>query len=146
MMSTSVNRQRGFTLIELMIVVAIIAIIAAIAVPNLLRSRIQANEASAIGGLKTIVGAEFAYYSDHHEYTDDWDVLHGADPPYLVESQREEKSGYDFTLTAGDADFQVTAAPTVPNRTGVRYYFVDSSGVVRYNEGGDADADSPPIE
>ena len=54
-------KNKGFTLIELMIVVAIIAIIAAIAIPNLLRSRLQSNEAAAIGNLKTIVGAQTAF-------------------------------------------------------------------------------------
>ena len=59
------NRQTGFSLIELLIVVAIILIISAIAIPNLLRARIAANESSAVGSIRAINTAETAYYSTY---------------------------------------------------------------------------------
>ena len=62
------NRQKGFSLIELLIVVAIILIIAAIAIPNLLRSKIAANQASAVGSLRTLNTACIAYATSYGQF------------------------------------------------------------------------------
>ena len=97
------NSNKGFTLIELMIVVAIIAIIAAIAIPNLLRSRMQSNESSAIGNLRTIVGSEVAYHAANYEYTADFADLTGATPSFLDGNWAGTKSGYNYVL-GGDAN------------------------------------------
>jgi prepilin-type N-terminal cleavage/methylation domain-containing protein len=139
------SNKQGFTLIELMIVVAIIAIIAAIAIPNLLRSRMQSNESSAIGNLRTIVGSQVAYHAANYVYTAAFADLTGASPAYLDGDWTGTKSGYNYTL-GGDADgFTANADPSTMGTTGSKGFFTDGSGVIRYAVGAVADAASAPL-
>ena len=137
-------KKTGFTLIELMIVVAIIAIIAAIAIPNLLRSQMSANEASAIGSLRTIVTAETQFISSGSALTNDvpqygtLTALFSAVPPFIdsvLGATSPTKSGYSFDFTIGTS----TAAPSfscnanaVTDRSGSRNFFIDNSGVLTW--------------
>jgi len=138
-------KNKGFTLIELMIVVAIIAIIAAIAIPNLLRSRMQSNESSAIGNLRTIIGAEVAYHAANSTYTAAFADLTGATPAYLDGDWSVTKSGYNFALGGDANNFTANANAATYGTTGNRGFFTDASGVIRYNAGADADATGTPI-
>ncbi|MFM1920949.1 MAG: hypothetical protein RLZZ303_2583 [Candidatus Hydrogenedentota bacterium] len=135
------KKNKGFTLIELMIVVAIIAIIAAIAIPNLLRSRIQSNESAAIGNLRTVVGAQTSYHSANNGYATDFATLTGDTPPYLDGAWDATKSGYDFAMGGSAANFTCAATPAEAGTTGVREFFVDASGVIRVG----TDATGTPI-
>jgi len=160
------KKNSGFTLIELMIVVAIIAIIAAIAIPNLLRSRMSANEAGAAGAMRTISTGEVAFQtagfvdSDGDGVGDYGSLAQLADPdgagatPPFIDSVLGggAKHGYNFTVavTLGSATTQpaytCTAVPAAAGRTGYRQYFVDESGVIRYTADGSAvGATSPPL-
>jgi type IV pilus assembly protein PilA len=139
------KKNKGFTLIELMIVVAIIAIIAAIAIPNLLRSRIQSNESAAIGNLRTVVGAQTSYHSANNTYSTDFDTLTAQTPPYLDGDWGVTKSGYDFTMGGSATNFSTNADPADVGTTGVRYFFVDASGVIRQDPAAAATAASDPI-
>ena len=139
------KKNKGFTLIELMIVVAIIAIIAAIAIPNLLRSRMQSNESSAIGNLRTIVGAEAAYHAANYEYAVDFGDLTGATPAFLDGDWTVPKSGYNFVLAGDVQNFTANANAVQYGVTGGKGFFTDASGVIRYVDGGAADATSTPI-
>jgi type IV pilus assembly protein PilA len=154
-------------------------IIAAIAIPNLLRARTAANEASAVGSLRTIVTAEITYQDEYSNgYAPSLHALDGTSggnascdhaqliDPVLASGRR---SGYTFTYsaprafagpeqalspqaaangctTSGSTAFEIVAEPITMGTTGQRSFFVDQTGVIRYEPTTTPTADSPPLE
>lgn len=131
--------RKGFTLVEIMIVVAIIALLAAIAIPNLLRARHNANEAAAIASCRTISTALESYRAAQTPPTyvgGTLAALAAANPPYIdatlgAASAAPGKQGYTFALAITNANqYTCTATPVTANVTGTRVFVVTESGVI----------------
>ncbi len=166
------RRDRGFSLIELLIVVAIILIIMGIAIPNLMKSRMTANQAAAVGALKTVNAAAVTYSATYgNGYPPSLAALgpppgggsgSTCDNSNLVDSLLAggRRNGYVFTYAGvnplpspapncaspGFNAYNVNADPELRGKTGEVSYFTDQSGVVHFNATQTATANDPPLQ
>ena len=145
-------REKGFSLIELLIVVAIILIIAAIAIPNLLRSRMAANEASAVSGIRAITTAQHAYSAAYPDLGYSCSLSSLGPPPTgnSVSSTAADildpvisggtKAGYSFGISnctgTPVSNYQSGAGPITVGGSGQRAFCSDASGIIQYSTDG----------
>ena len=149
--------EKAFTLVEIMIVVAIIATLAALSIPSMLRARMQANEGTAVTSCKLIAGSCQTYYNQvsPHTYPSTLSGLTSptSDPPYIdsslagATSAAAARQGYYYTYVLVDAEhFTLNATPASLGRTGSRYFFVDETAIIRANPSQAAGPSDPPVQ
>lgn len=156
------TRAQGFSLIELLVVVAVILIIAAIAIPNFIQSKERANESSAVQNLRTITTAEVIYSTTYSVgFSPSLTSLGGSSGnPTAAGAElidvvlaTGQKSGflYSYTVLASDAlgdvtSYAINADPQVPNYTGSRHFYTDQTAVIRENDTVPAGPTDNPIQ
>ena len=136
----------GFTLIELVLVVTLLGIIAAMAIPTLQNSRKYANEGSAIASLRMLNSAELCYRTRFGTFATLADLVGRQ----LIDENYADgqKSGFAFTSPAAPTktNFTFSAQPTTPGVTGDRFFYIDETGVIRFRDGSVATSTDPPLQ
>jgi len=156
---SAAHAQWGFSLLETLVTISIIMIIAGAAIPNLMRGKMNANEAVALSSMRALNQACSAYWMEHYAYPASLADLDpgGASAPSSLDFADPAlvsgyKSGYTFSYKATAVDssgnvqsYSITAEPVSRGSTGEKGFYAEDSGPIRVNPTGPATAASPPI-
>jgi len=140
--------RKGFTLVEIMIVVSLVVILVSLAAPGLLRSRVIANEGAAIGNLKAVNNACQLYHMDNNQYPDSLASLSVSTPPYLdsvLASGEKQSYSFAYNFVSNDS-FTVNASPLSTGLLRGRYFYLDESGIIRAKSGSPAGPDDETVK
>jgi len=161
-MHSSARRRAGFSLIEVVVVVAVILVIASIAIPRFLKARLVANESAAVASLRAIATVQIAYDLTYGQgFAPSLSALGPppTPPPTAAKADLIDavlasgiRNGYSFVYVPIDSGgtgkpdaYTVNANPVSPGQTGDKYFYVDQSNVIRYKFDGPADVNSTPV-
>lgn len=142
------NKNGGFTLVELMVVIALIVLVASLAIPASLRARVQSNQSATIGNLRTLSSSTEGFRSATNppSYAANLNQMVTATPPYLDSTWlTNPRQGYNYSYVAAASGetFSTSATPNIQNISGVNSYCVDHTGVIRsYTAGGTIGGDT----
>ncbi len=146
-----VKHSQGFTLIEVMVVIATLAIHGAVVTPSFIETRKTANEAAAISGVRTIASAQAMFYTGDVDGDGTYEYAQGLDPLEtggMIDDVlgSGEKQGYCFTvISTGASMWHAHAEPLHPGTTGDRSFYIDETGILRFSETGSAGPESEDI-
>jgi type IV pilus assembly protein PilA len=161
-MKSQTKGQKGFSLIELLVVVGIILIIVAIAVPNLMAAKRAAHESSAVGSIRTLHTALISYATQCPQIGFPTDLTGLGPGPgdctgiaavdETLGTVTPSRDGYDFTYTPTSSTgtfndgYTINADPSATGSTGTRHFFGDDTGVIRYNQSSSATTNDNALE
>ncbi len=138
------KHEKGFSIIELLVVVSVLIVLLTAAVPGLLRARKTANQSSAVQSLRTIYTAQHLYFMRSGVYA----ALADLAPEGTLDAHLSSgsKSGYSFVLTLSpDQKTWSCVATSEEDPTQLQSYFIDNTGVIRCRDGAGANGGSPPL-
>lgn len=143
------KRQSGFTLLELLTVVAILAIVLSMAIPFVRDCRKSGNESSAVSAMRTLTSTNSMHLNRYGRYAPSLGELHQngfIDDVFGAATAAPGKTGYLFTYSSSQYSWSCVASPLNPGQTGDRYFFCDQSGVIRFNTTGSPSASDSPVD